>query len=389
MERARSRRNSSTLPQHAAASPSPCVSDTSISSPPPRHQTLAAEEEPAVDTMHGGGGLTAEEEKGKHKSDATNPTVAGGGLRRALFASAAAAEIEAPPPSPPPPRLHALDDAASSSECLEEGEPRRAWDDAMCFAGGDGASRRRPLGPSAAVPEIEELPPSPPPSRLPAPNAAAGVWPEGLESSMEDVRRIQARLAVLRSQLAQLRVGNGEAGAGAGGGAAVGHGLGMMAEESLSTRRDRLVALRLQAEEMETFRDSLKGKASAEEFWKPVRVPHRNNSKIGGTYNWKQIVFVTAFISGLVLLIRALLPVHYLTTHTASAVGSMIFHIAIFRQLSGTSMTTKGFSRRVARFMCVCSLLLALYVFYLDLRLIGACASPSLASTPAFPSTIS
>nr|TKV93673.1 hypothetical protein SEVIR_9G240900v2 [Setaria viridis] len=53
------------------------------------------------------------------------------------------------------------------------------------------------------------------------------------------------------------------------------HKLGTM-HESLNSWRDRMVALRLQEEELRAFKESLK---AWEEFWKPVPVPQRKNSK--------------------------------------------------------------------------------------------------------------
>ncbi|TKW30640.2 hypothetical protein SEVIR_2G053001v4 [Setaria viridis] len=161
------------------------------------------------------------------------------------------------------------------------------------------------------------------------------------------------------------------------------HELGTI-HESLNSWRDRMVALRLQEEELRAFTESLK---AWEDFWKPVPVPQRKNSKVGGTCNWKRIISAITFASGLVLLIlfRTLLPLHYLT-HIVGAIISVLWilgtSIAFCRQLYGTSRTIKGFSRHVARLLCVCFLLIVLYVLYLVLRLLGGTFTGLLGKRP-------
>ncbi|RLN36203.1 uncharacterized protein C2845_PM03G21100 [Panicum miliaceum] len=142
--------------------------------------------------------------------------------------------------------------------------------------------------------------------------------------------------------------------------------------ESLYISRDRMLALRLQEEEVQAYRESLE---ALEEFYKLVPVPQRKNTKISGICNWKLLVPVMAFANGLVLLVqfRALNPVHHLT-HFVGAIAAcwMLGSIAFCCRLLGTSSrSTKGFRLHFGRLICACFLLLVLFVFYLILWLIG------------------
>nr|XP_034580657.1 uncharacterized protein LOC117843975 [Setaria viridis] len=351
--------------------------------------------------LPGAGGLSAAE-KGKQKADDADLPSAGAGagvlrpalgLRRALFSSTTT-EIEEAPPSPPPPssclltvsqleRNQATLDClqaelqqlrgglgvgeGSSSKCLQGGKPRPGDEARWCAGAG---VPRHPLGPSSAASEIEEAPPSPPPlSRLLALNAARG--PGGLAAATsgpaaslaDELQRKRAALALMVSQLQQQRRERGEEGGSrrpegeprqdagpAAGIQMLEHELGTI-HESLNSWRDRMVALRLQEEELRAFTESLK---AWEDFWKPVPVPQRKNSKVGGTCNWKRIISAITFASG----------------------------IAFCRQLYGTSRTIKGFSRHVARLLCVCFLLIVLYVLYLVLRLLGGTFTGLLGKRP-------
>ena len=100
--------------------------------------------------------------------------------------------------------------------------------------------RRRALGSSPAV-EIEEAPPSPPPPpRLLALNAAAGpAGPGGVFGELGTTR------------------------------------------ESSYSSRDRMLALRLQEEQVQAYRESLK---AWEESWKPGPEPQRKNTKVRNNF---------------------------------------------------------------------------------------------------------
>ncbi|KAG2631961.1 hypothetical protein PVAP13_2NG052800 [Panicum virgatum] len=196
---------------------------------------------------------------------------------------------------------------------------------------------------------------------------------------VDELRRKEAALALLVSQLQQLRWERGEGAsrfrgseprqehAGAAGLQMLEREMGTM-HESLNTSRDRMLALRLQEEEVQAYRESLKAR---EEFWKPVPVHQRKNSKISGICNWERLVSVIAFANGLVLFfqIRALLPVNQLI-HVISAIVAcwMLGSIAFCcRLLGASSRSTKGFSLHFAGSMCVSLLLLVLCVLYLCL----------------------
>ncbi|CAN6171077.1 unnamed protein product [Urochloa humidicola] len=287
------------LPQYAA----PCASDPSVTSPPPRYPR-------GVETMlAGGAGRLSAAEKGKEKADAYLP---GAGAR---------------------------------------GEPR-PWDDARWC---DGASvRRRPLGPSAPS-EIEELPPSPPrPSRLLAPNAAATA--AGTADMAVELERKEMELAVMASRLEQLRRERG------GGGASSRFPEALPRRQDageVGTLCDRLVATRLQREEMRPLMESLEARK-------------RKNSKVVGTSNWSHITLVITLASGSVLLILFLtqLPPRY-RTHILGAINFLwiLSSIAICHQMFVESRTAKGFNGHVARFLSVCFLLLVLYISRLVLLL--------------------
>ncbi|CAN6181404.1 unnamed protein product [Urochloa humidicola] len=342
MESGSSRRG---LLQHTAF---PCASDSSVSSPS-RATTFAeaaggAGKEEAVETahFHRRRRLSAVD-----KGDGLHPAALG--PRRVLFPSSAA-EIEEVPP-PPPSRLLALgkqkaddadltevqqlrgglDDAVRSpSMCRQGGEPRPEDEARWCAGAG---APRRPLGLSAAS-EIEEVPHSPPPpSRglIAANAAAAAAGPAGMTGELE--RKRAAVLAAMASRRLQQLCPDGEPRRQEAGGAASIE----MLEGEAGTMRDRM--LRLQQEELQALGESLH---AWEEFWKPVPVHQRKNSKIGGTCNWIRIISGIAFASG----------------------------IAICWKLFGESRTTKGFCRHVAQFMCVSFLLLVLYSIYLISRLV-------------------
>ncbi|CAL5078565.1 unnamed protein product [Urochloa decumbens] len=296
------------LPSYAAA---PCASDSSVSSPPPLNPR-------GVGTMHAGDG----------------GRLPGAGARGVLH--------------------HAPWDAGA------RGEPR-PWDDARRWTGA--GVRRHPLRPNAAS-EIEELPPSPPPpsSRFLAPNAAAaaaaaGAGLAGLEAELEikevELAAMASRMQLLCRELASPRCPRRQD---AGEVAEI-----EMLERKVGTMRDGLVALRLQQKEMQALMES-------PEAWE-----RKNSSKIGGTCNWNHIISVIALASGSVLLIvfRTLPPLRYLT-HTIGAIGVLwiLGSFDICRQMYGESMTRKGCSRRVAQFMCMCFLLLALFDMCLISRLV-------------------
>jgi hypothetical protein len=159
---------------------------------------------------------------------------------------------------------------ASSFKVLQSGESQPGDEERWCA----GVPRHLlGVGPSAAVSEIEEAPPSPPPlSRLLAMNAARG--PGGLAAATSG----PAALAPMVSQLQQQGRERGEGGSrrpeGEDAGAAVAmqmleQELGTM-HESLSSWRDQMVALRLQEEELRAFKESLKA-------WEESQ---RKNSKV-------------------------------------------------------------------------------------------------------------
>lgn len=177
------------------------------------------------------------------------------------------------------------------------GEPRPAGEDAAANGGGSGSGlpRHLLLRPTSGTSEIEEAPPSPPPgpgpSRLPAlkaEDAAAGLAAvAGLESRMRELQAaLDSRLRELellrrpgsegckdveaskrrRDGAAEPEVGGAEV-------QVLQHHLGAV-QEKVSGMKDTVLALRLQAEEMQAL----------EEFWKPVVPPHpqrqRNSSKV-------------------------------------------------------------------------------------------------------------
>ena len=243
-------------------------------------------------------------EKGKQKADADLPCDVAGALRRPAPGTGPDTEIDEAPPSPPPlpPRLLAararqlLRNEATLGRLPAELQQLRGELD------GRAGVPRHPLGPSAAS-EIEEVPPSPPPpSRLLALNEARGLGGlgaavAGLGGMVDELRRKEAALALLVSQLQQLRWERGEGAsrfpgsegasrfpgseprqehAGAAGLQMLEREMGTI-HESLNSSRDRMLALRLQEEEVQAYRESLKAR---EEFWKPVPVHQRKNSKV-------------------------------------------------------------------------------------------------------------
>jgi hypothetical protein len=182
----------------------------------------------------------------------------------------------------------------SSFKLRLQGEPRPGHEARRAGA----VVPRHPLGPSAAS-EIEEAPPSPPPpSRLLALNAArslgaaAAAGPAGLGGMVDELRRKEATLALLASQLQHLRreVGEGasrcpgseprQEHAGAAEVQKLEREMGTM-HESLYSSRDRMLALHLQEEEVQAFRESLR---AWEEFRKPVPVPQRKNTKVSQNF---------------------------------------------------------------------------------------------------------
>ncbi|XP_039834258.1 serine/arginine repetitive matrix protein 1-like [Panicum virgatum] len=65
--------------------------------------------------------------------------------------------------------------------------------------------------------------------------------------------------------------------------------------ESSYISRDRMLALRLQEEQVQAYRESLK---AWEESWKPGPEPQRKNTKISGICNWERLFPVIAFANG-------------------------------------------------------------------------------------------